>query len=301
MMRKDVKLGLGIGGIFLAVMIVYLLAVSADSTTPETVVLENPPAVTPERTTPAPAVTETRPEPSREPIIAANTNTGANNLAPTAEPATQPTPSIVQPRVEESTPVASGPDKWAVFLSNGMPMTTQTPDPKPAEPGGAEITSRTPVNPLRPLVPPTSRPADTSVVPSNSGPRTHVIKQGENFSSIAAVVYGNASYYSHLIRANPNIDPRMLKPGMTINIPPVDQVRADQPAARTAQPVAVDAKTEYRVETGDNLYKISMKLYGKPDRVDKLYELNKTTIGPRKDAVQVGMVLKLPEAPTSSR
>lgn len=139
--------------------------------------------------------------------------------------------------------------------------------------------------------------------------RTHLVQNGETFSSIAAVVYGSAAYYPHLVRANPNIDPKKLKAGMTISIPPANEVRAEtsNAIATTAAPslsqspaaaAKIDEKSEYRVESGDSLFKISSKLYGKIDHVEKIYDLNKAAIGPDKTKIKVGMVLKLPEAPT---
>jgi nucleoid-associated protein YgaU len=61
----------------------------------------------------------------------------------------------------------------------------------------------------------------------------------------------------------------------------------------------VDPRSEYRVQSGDSLHKIAVKLYGKIDMVDKIYELNKAAIGPNKAKLKLGMVLKLPEAPVA--
>src|SRR5262249_27749129 len=138
--------------------------------------------------------------------------------------------------------------------------------------------------------------------------RTHVVQPNETFTSIAAAVYGSSAYYPHLIRANPNIDPRKLRPGMTINIPAVTDVRADNtatPAGSPAAPAApanasVDPKSQYKVQSGDSLYTIAVKLYGKPDLRQKIYDLNKTAIGPDMNRLKLGMVLNLPEAPTAS-
>ena len=66
---------------------------------------------------------------------------------------------------------------------------------------------------------------------------------------------------------------------------------------------AVDPKTEYRVQGSDNLFKISIKLYHSPNKVDTIYQLNKTTIGADPAKLKLNMVLKLPEPPveTASR
>jgi nucleoid-associated protein YgaU len=84
---------------------------------------------------------------------------------------------------------------------------------------------------------------------------------------------------------------------MVIQIPAPSQVRAVA-SARTDQTRTIDDRSEYRVQNGDSLYKISMKLYGKPDRQDPIYEANKAIIGPDKAKLRVGQILRLPEAPT---
>jgi len=64
--------------------------------------------------------------------------------------------------------------------------------------------------------------------------------------------------------------------------------------------VVADNSKEYVVRSGDNLYKISMRLYGRGDKADSIYQLNKEQMGNDAGRLKVGMVLKLPQAPTSS-
>ena len=157
----------------------------------------------------------------------------------------------------------------------------------PAAPGGAQ--------PAQPAAP---RTAVTS----------HVVQPGETYSSIAQVVYGDARYYSELKNANPTIDERRLKPGTTIKIPDRATFKprgTQQGGAITAGATAaaalpqIDPAREYRVGPGESLYKIAVKLYGKGDKADALYELNKDKIGDDPARVKVGMVLKLPQPPAS--
>jgi nucleoid-associated protein YgaU len=130
------------------------------------------------------------------------------------------------------------------------------------------------------------------------GARTHTVRPGENYSTIAAAAYGNAAYYPHLIRANPTIDARKLRPGMVINLPPISEVRADGAQTASASTPRIDERTEYRVQPGDSLERISIKLYGKRDRTEKLHELNRSLIGANPARLKPGMILKLPEPPT---
>jgi len=110
------------------------------------------------------------------------------------------------------------------------------------------------------------------------------------------------------MRANPNIDPTKLRAGTVITLPSADEVK---PAGANIAAVGtssnsnskssirqIDTKTEYRVQPGDSLERISIKLYGKRDHTDSIYETNKATIGDDPARLKIGQVLKLPEAPT---
>lgn len=318
-MRKEVKLGFAIGGILLAVLFVYMMAVSGDSSPQDPVTLATNDASAPVTAspTPAPAVHEA-PVVSAGPIDVPAFSPGnqtqrdpfaaAPALANPTSPTTAPAPVEAAPVTE--TPVASASpaeDRWVV-LHTGLPETTQTPKPTPAARNSNSGGSSSPIAPAISgnavsLNNPTTRSSGQTSAGSSTGQRTHTVAAGETFSSISAAAYGSASYFSHIMRANPNINPAKLKPGMVIVLPADDEVKAVAPAGATArtqaQQTPVDSKTEYRVENGDSLYKISMKLYGKPDRLEKLYDLNKATIGADKTRLSAGMVLKLPEAPTA--
>jgi nucleoid-associated protein YgaU len=303
LMRKEVRLGLAIGGVLLAVLIVYILAVTAAPDTPQTVALEQPPSQAPPASQPSaeappprdpfesvPLTGESarRTSPGQGPSLDRWTEALATGRVPvmlTETPAPQPQ-ALVQP----AAPVPAEANQPALPAGT-PPSNTSLPiaasNVGDAIPGGAEQ-----------FTGPATRPADS---PTGAG-RTHIVKEGESFATIAAAVYGNASYFPHLIRANPTLDPRKLRPGMTINLPPVSEVRAEntpRPTPSGAPRATLDPRTEYRVTNGDSLERISLRLYGKRDRVDKLYELNKSTIGPDPARLKVGTVLKLPEPPTT--
>ncbi|HKO19880.1 MAG TPA: LysM domain-containing protein, partial [Acidobacteriaceae bacterium] len=140
--------------------------------------------------------------------------------------------------------------------------------------------------------------------------RKHTVQKGETFSTIAAAAYGSANYYPHIMRANPNVQANRLKPGMVLILPPASEVipsekpsdvrtEAVTAAHKTAAP-SIDPTKEYKVVSGDSLHKIATNLYGKVAMVDKIYELNKSTIGPNPAALKVGTVLKLPEPPVNT-
>ena len=141
-------------------------------------------------------------------------------------------------------------------------------------------------------------------------PRTHVIKTGETFTSIARSVYGDGRYYLQILKANPGLEPSALKPGTRINLPDLTQQAAGEPRTNgrssrntrggenTGTGSSIDPKTQYKVEQNDSLYKIAEKLYGDGTRMDALYEANKQSIGPDPRKLKLGMILKLPEQPT---
>ena len=149
-----------------------------------------------------------------------------------------------------------------------------------------------------------STPSYTSAtnVPSSSTPRTHRVASGESPYSISQAVYGSGKYYKKILAANPGIDPRHLKVGRILVIPELTET--DKPAAsaaaNTAAPETIDTSTAYKVLSGDSLESISLKLYGTPQMVDRLYETNKTLIGPDENVLKVGWLLKLPQAPAAA-
>jgi nucleoid-associated protein YgaU len=289
-MRKDVKLGFAIGGVLLAVVVVYVLVVSGgDKKADQVSLITGDQNQTSEKTADQKSADD-------KSAVATNSDQAVDPFKSTS-PTTVPSDSD-KPKAD---------DRWSAALSSGkLPvMMTETPSPKSTatalavsaeanQPARASDSSSTPMvaSNTPASVSPTTQPGSES--------RTHVVQSGETFVSIAQAIYGSSAYYPHLIRANPTIDPRRLKAGMTINVPPISDVKADVTQTSTDHPaVALDGKTEYRVASGDTLSKISLKLYGKRTEADKLYELNKTLIGPDPGKLKVGMLLKLPDVPTS--
>ena len=134
---------------------------------------------------------------------------------------------------------------------------------------------------------------------TNDAARTHVVKSGDTYSKISLAVYGTSKHYADIEVANPGVDPTRLKPGMTINIPTIAKHPTATPAVNSGAAI-VDPQKEYKVQPNDSLYTISLRLYGNADRMEKIYELNKAAIGDDMARLKLGMVLKLPEAPTQT-
>jgi nucleoid-associated protein YgaU len=134
----------------------------------------------------------------------------------------------------------------------------------------------------------------------STGSSMYTVQQGDTYWTIAQREYGNGGYFSHLVRANPTVPPNRLRPSLQIIIPDRSQVIPDSAQPRAALASTLDPRIQYRVESGDNLHNISKKLYGTTDKVTKLYQLNRELIGPNPGALKVNMVLQLPDPPLAA-
>ena len=88
----------------------------------------------------------------------------------------------------------------------------QRPAPRP---------SPTPA-PARPAQPPPPAPAPAPAAtpaPAPTTGRTYTIKPGDSLWKISKEVYGDATKYEQIQKANPTLDPQLLKPGTVIVIP----------------------------------------------------------------------------------
>lgn len=157
---------------------------------------------------------------------------------------------------------------------------------------------------------PTPAPVAPTAAPGTA--RTHAVQPGDTLSSIAASAYGSAMAYTYILKANPTLNPNNLKIGMVITLPPIDQVKAASAAERkssagSASPGGstsgtliepkIDPTHQYKVQSGDSLYKIAAKLYGKGTYADRIYDRNKALIGGDPKRLKLGAVLELPEQP----
>jgi nucleoid-associated protein YgaU len=297
-MRKDVKVGLAVGVILFAVIVVYLLVVSGsgkDKKSRLPVATKSPPAaadssndagklaeVTPSNTTadPVPPTGVTPPPPAN--------NTGWNWGEALAMGRDVP-PAISHTPGTENRASVAGADV-PEHRAEAAPLARV--DVAPAR---RDVVDPTPVRETETPAHPSTRPAQ----------RTHRVQSGEYFWTIARAAYGNAAYADLIAKANPGVNPKALRPGQVIVLPEITaapqnigaEARATAHAPSTRP---VDAAREYRVGQGDTLYAIAKKLYGRGDRADKIYELNKQWIGADPNRLKLGMVLQLPEPPTQA-
>ncbi len=307
-MRKDLRVGLGIGGVLLAVLVV---AVVVRSHTRQKVqdtkvaAVDRPDAGDTSLTPPdSTGVTST------DPVTPLPTPT------PAPLPLTPPAPTAAETvKPADKVDPFDAPSDWDKVLLNGsLPPTipTVTPTDRGTDRAignhfgtSASSPGVTPGTiPLHGVSTETMpRPPVTPVPAAGRGQRTHVIAEGETLSTIARTVYGSKKYYLLIQKANPNIVPERLRPGTSIILPelPVSE-HAERRAAHAspASSAAVDSSKEYVVKANDSLYRISMHLYGSPNKIEAIYDMNKDVIGPDRGRLKLGMTLKLPAAPTSA-
>jgi nucleoid-associated protein YgaU len=338
-MRKEVKLGTAIGGVLVAVLIVYAVVNKGHSKKTDAVVLETG--------KPAAGGGDQSATPDRsgagDPANTAHPDTAASGQRDGSGDSQQGTVPTVPgngagPSHSDDTADATSHSttNWGTLLSAEnpeiMPVHTSTPEPAtdgaagnnvvpPVEnrgsgtggdlPGGAA----TPSGSNNAGIHNGTGPSDP-VVPHASGSQSHRIQSGETFSSISKAYYGDARYFSEIAKANPNVNPNRLRPGTTITLPDKSLFKTEKKEATAAATTptgpsvtprptvpamtVVDAKTEYRVQSTDSLYKISLKLYGTPNKVDAIYQLNKQLIGADPAKLKLNMVLKLPEPPSAT-
>lgn len=103
---------------------------------------------------------------------------------------------------------------------------------------------------------------------------TYIVQPNDNFWEISKKVYGTGKYFSALQRYNADVvsDPGRMKPGIKIATPPAEELKARFPqllslsgtdAAPVAEPAAIGLTGDsYLVQSGDNFWTISKRLYG---------------------------------------
>ncbi len=175
--------------------------------------------------------------------------------------------------------------------------------------GGGE--QSTPIRPLpRPVVvnPPEpeegegatpDRVSDRGVIPPEF--REYTVVSGDTFERISQKVYGTRRHGMAIGRANPLLDPRKLREGMTIRVPvdpsniqglPVDE----DGTPREPGPPESSPTIEYTVKRGDTLSSIAKAFYGSVRHVDYLYDANRGRLA-SKDDLRLGQVLLIPPLP----
>lgn len=299
-LRKDVQMGLVIGAIVLSVVGVYVVLSAIAGAGAKQVagaeLVTDPNAgklaasVTPVQPN---NVAKTGSTASRTPSTPVNAPTNTpTNVAPTTPTPTAGSTDVAVAEPADPTPPSRGSDPWANADFNAPRVQLVST--------GSGGTSGTTSNPA-PTGPATS--AGTSVPPTMpaapGGSQQYVIEPGDTFSSISQKFYGDAKHFDLLVKANPSVNPGRMKPNTTIVIPPLPAKATALIDDRADVSVApIDPRTQYEVQPGDNLNKISLKLYGTSQKWNAIYQANKKILGEDATKLKPGMVLTLPETPT---
>ncbi len=121
--------------------------------------------------------------------------------------------------------------------------------------------------------------------------RVHVVRKGETLTAIAKSAYGDAGLWRRIANANPQIDPRTLRPGTRLTIPSESPRSGRSVAPREVLETCTPAPSRpYTVRSGDSLANIAARELGSERRWREIQSLN----GLRNDTIHPGQSLVLP-------
>ncbi len=122
-------------------------------------------------------------------------------------------------------------------------------------------------------------------------PITYVVKENDNLWQISETFYGSGYNWTDIAEANNLTSPDLLAVGQELTIPDVVAKMATIQEATKEGPVNPG---QYTVQEGDWLSKIALRAYGDMYAWEKIYEVNKETIGSNPDNLTAGQVLTIP-------
>lgn len=288
-MRKDVRFGLTIGAILLAVLVVYVLVVPGGDE-PDLVTFD----------TLDPVITETEEATDTGPSI-------LDQVTPvvTETPSFESTTPDNVPALTETPIAAVGAAEqfdWDAMLTHGRLIAVEQPRSN-RQPAAQPINERA-TAPQNMAI-----PGDTGAhLPSQStgggtssvAAQTYTVKSGDNFWTIAQAVYGDGRHYTRIEQANPGVNSNRLRVGQELRLPALSESATAAPTtvSRSAGSSALGAR-QYRVQQNDSLHRIAQKLYGDGSRWEEIYNLNRQAIGADPGKLKLDMVLQLPEEPSA--
>lgn len=135
------------------------------------------------------------------------------------------------------------------------------------------------------------------------------VAPGDNYWKISRRVYGTSRYFSALTLYNHHRirDPRRLRPGMKVLVPPAEVLEQKYPDLfRDSRPVErepggyfvrPDGTAAYRIGERDTLSEIAQKHLGRSSRWIQIYRLNRTVLA-NPNKLKPGTVIVLPDDAT---
>jgi nucleoid-associated protein YgaU len=122
-------------------------------------------------------------------------------------------------------------------------------------------------------------------------PITHTVAQGEDLWKISEQYYQNGYNWVDIAQENKLANANLIETGQELMIPRVAAKVVDQAEADETAPMV--ETSEYLVQKGDNLWKISVKAYNDGYQWTKVWEANKELIA-NPNVIEAGMLLTLP-------
>jgi nucleoid-associated protein YgaU len=168
-------------------------------------------------------------------------------------------------------------------------------------PGGGHIAAWSPLEAAASAPPPfdffepplrlPGRPAVIAPPPpgARGGERFVLVADGDTLQKIAARELGSAAQWRRLLDWNPGLDPRRLRAGTRIALPPV-VAAAPATGATTSD---ARATRSHQVAAGETLRGLARRYLGDERRFTELLELNRDQL-PRPEAMRIGMRIRIP-------
>lgn len=172
----------------------------------------------------------------------------------------------------------------AALLDRAAESLNHTADNLRKDTSGSEVSGETP-----------DAAADT---PAVSTQRTHVVRSGENLTSISKLYYGTGAKWRRIHEANRSLIPNQdqLKVGMKLTIPGV--AGESVPAATVSSRDAAASDTRrHTVRQGESLRSIARRYYGTEVGWERIHKANRARIGDDPRKLKIGVVLVVPPAP----
>ena len=119
-----------------------------------------------------------------------------------------------------------------------------------------------------------------------TGKRLYVVKRGESFFTITKKLFGTVRYFPEVQKANPDVDPRRLRPGQVIAIPAVARVTLREEHLATPEDmkpkpakVYLEQDATHLIRPGETLEGISKRYYNRRQKWRHILRANLGRIG----------------------
>lgn len=345
-MRRDTKIAIVAAIVFVGLGGYFVLRGKMTSSSPEP---KKDSTTAAKETTPSPtAAAQNTKKPTENLQVMRHTN-ATHSPTGTSSPLVQPTPIALGSPKPTDTPAPSGtitatprPSAFSPSPSNLSTTTQPSATPIAAKPGDTPRPSLAPSisvdthGAARPTPgsgeislagngdkpPSAAKPVESTTEKKlTEGPKTHVVQAGETFTSLAVKYFGHAKYTNLITKANPTVDPRKVRIGMKVIIPPAPEnmtaaaspapapgpgtptatlagtrsPSAGTPITRTAKAPPVPADRAYTIKAGEGWYTLAQRFLGNGERWTELYELNKERVPHNPHNVPPGTVIELPK------